>query len=475
MRSAHVCHAVAASVIALLWLGGCGRDQYEVNLEPDGAAMQRELVYRPHSVPVAGSENATSEVVHLAERYGIDVPALEESSSYRFAGRFTGAMPDDVGGAGFFDRYDTTLGTMCVYIERFRGSHDVAEKIEHQFAAAETLVDLLRRWARETASPSPEADRIDQFFEQELQKDLKNLAAYLTASGLLDTPENSQQESCDEEAQKQAWLSLAAQVGQYLWERDYIDMDGLSRLAWSKQATPEESMEFVREVLVHKLRLADDRQLLQTLPPLETPELLVASLNDFLASTEEYQQFLARQKPPQPSEEPVQEVALLVELLIRTFELPVVMLFKWAGDSLDVGLSSPEEPLATNGNWSAETQRIRWSRSIETRDAEASRTPPDVLYAVWTEPEPTYQAERFGDLVLDKEELVRYCTWRRALQDHEGAQWDRFLETLSPDSDVAAEIQGFAFADAEESLSPAARALEAVQKLLIELLTPHEP
>lgn len=448
---------LAALIVLLL---GCGGGYYELTLIPEGESLRRELVYtvaansadtepaneeRLDSEEQPGAQPVPPEVKRLAEVYGTEVQS-QEDGQYRFAATFTGAMPDDVGGAGRYSRKATSLGALCVYGERFRGSYELAATLERRFEKIETLTTLLASWVRTAGKESPLRDRLESVVAGELRRDLKDavvLAMSLSAK---------QSEAEDEE--------FMMHLAHFFYERGYIDLDLILNGRWADESDAEMLSQF-RRGLVLKLALDNEQPLLQTWPVLADPETANASLNEAVEATEVYQQYAREVSDDQDESETPEGVDLLSLLLweISGFDLE-------PRDSLTVHLQCPHEPLLTNGEWLPDENRLRWQASMPMRDSPTAGAPPSFCYATWSEPDREFQQRRFGRVLIEGDALATYCSWRVSLHAREGTEWDHFLESLTPGGDLAGAISGFTFSGEADPSSPAARRIDEIQELL---------
>jgi hypothetical protein len=117
-------------------------------------------------------------------------------------------------------------------------------------------------------------------------------------------------------------------------------------------------------------------------------------------------------------------------------------------DQLTATMVASREPVATNGHWNSEEQKIEWTVAIEGYGSDkAYASLPDIVYAIWAEPQVVKQTELFGKVVLADEQLATYCLWRRGLTNEMASQWEEFLVTLSPHATLADVIRTFRFRD----------------------------
>ena len=97
-------------------------------------------------MPEDGEEWEPSEQwKRLASIYDAKLPK-EFDEDFEFSKSFENQMPQDVGGHGSFRRWDTTLGSTSIYMERFRGTDDLLAHIDKQSEFVDELVDLAIDW-----------------------------------------------------------------------------------------------------------------------------------------------------------------------------------------------------------------------------------------------------------------------------------------------------------------------------------------
>src|SRR5580658_2544675 len=125
---------------------GCPHDQYIVELKPRGNTIERTLVfYREDGVDTntGGPNYQRFDAAELAAITAL-YPAQGLASDglrYTARGEFARALPNDVGGAGVYTNLTNSLGEAGFYVERFRGSDDVAGMSERRGKAADRLTD----------------------------------------------------------------------------------------------------------------------------------------------------------------------------------------------------------------------------------------------------------------------------------------------------------------------------------------------
>ena len=90
--------------LAGLTFAGCNTDHYEIELTPDGESMKRDL-----TVWCEEESDGKTRIVALSEKDFQRITAAYQqpaagakAKKYRFSSRFREAVPDDVGGAGWY-------------------------------------------------------------------------------------------------------------------------------------------------------------------------------------------------------------------------------------------------------------------------------------------------------------------------------------------------------------------------------------
>ena len=137
-------------VLALLCVlvTGCPHNDYTIELKPKGAVIERTLTfYRADGGSTNAPDFPSNQLAAITRLY--PAGALKPNQQrYVVTGEFAGALPNDVGGAGAYTNFTTSLGATAFYAERFRGDDDLAAKTARQFRAADQLTDLVIGWTR---------------------------------------------------------------------------------------------------------------------------------------------------------------------------------------------------------------------------------------------------------------------------------------------------------------------------------------
>ena len=447
-------HSLFLMLAALAVLAGCEKTVYEITMETEGKALNRQLTVWRESQDKNGprlSELSPDLVQHLTSVYPAAQP-LGEAKKRTFVGRFVGRTPDDVGGAGSYTQWETSLGSVSAYVERFRGDDNLSDDVQQRKEAIDQLVGWLSAWLESELGGEPDFPKLKDFVHGQLVRDLWNISLHLWAYHVAaDRPEDPNAE-------------MAVRIAQYLMERDYFTPDDMPRIvrAFDRAGRddPDELSAMLQRLVAKKMGLTAEASS-STVPRFFADVTRVeASLDRYLRTTDEYQQLYrdweqqrqTDQSTLEPgSASPPSGTDVLTKPAIAAFLSN--MDFMRAQDSLRVSIATRVSPFLSNGTWDAKTSAIRWSRSVAAADGSGSE-PPSVLFALWSIPNEQSQTRHFGRVALQGEALAEYCFWYRCLDEGEAQHWDRFvagLQKLAPDPQkVIQQLAGFRFPDDRE-------------------------
>jgi hypothetical protein len=412
---------------SLCCLVGCqDHNRYELELQPEGAEIQRTLsVWR---VPENRGKDRfpPAELKKIAALYPGEVPAI--AGRHTFRGRFGPEMPADVGGSGSYHHTVTSLGTASVYVEQFRGSDDVEAHIDDRRQAADQLTDLLLGWFQREIGRDPNFARIRWFLDVDFRHDLRNLSHYWAMARV-----SVQKASLHEEY----WVRAAM----YLVERGYFRLDEVPA-AVHVEATNDttQQVRFVIELLSRKIWPEQQSSIARSLSFLTDMSQAERSLDAYLRSTPQFrrrEQDWRRAQTTNPSAPPPDPKDIVLELVARLFfGLELVS----QNDELRVALAVPLAPFATNGTYLTASNQVIWTASLG-RGTEM----PVLTYAAWSVPDVQFQERHFGDIVLTGEDLANYVAWYTGLDEERRDEWDEFASQLRPGAGLSETVRGFAF------------------------------
>jgi hypothetical protein len=473
----------AAMAAALVCLSCEPNNKYEIVMESDDGSLDRQLTAWQESGSGKSGEPNEAQVSPailqgLAGKYPRRVTIDPNAARQTFAGRFTGRLPGELGGAGEYRIIHTPMGSAAGYVERFAGTDDLTYQLERINLAADTITDVLGGYLASRLDKHPGFEKLRRFMDTDFRKDIKNLSIYLWSanSGLVSSEENK--------------MEIRARVVLYLIEHDYVHYEHIFEFA-RQMADPavkdEDTMDkikagelAVRRFLARKMGIDEtDKQLAFLADPNEVAQ----SFEQFVRTNEAVRQAVERwqersaswsadeegshvassqpttgpatepatqpataqsQPATEPASEPAQPDAMktigeaadvLAQDIIGAF-LPLGGLFGPASDQVSVKLKLPAQPLISNGQWDNKSRGLAWS--FNNRPSPLSH----ICYAVWASPDAGFQKEHFGRVILDGQGLALYCGWQKCLTADEARQWDDVLKTVRP-ATAEAELSRF--------------------------------
>ena len=433
---------------------GCEHKQYRVEMTARGKEFERTISYWDLSDPNKPKrlKFPAAELDRLKRVYG----ERGEVAGPTFTGRFKERTPDDVGGAGFYTLFDTRMGRVWIYCERFRGSDDPMGYFALVEEATDDLLRLFDGWIAHQMRDDSRTETLRRFVDKQLRRDLNNLAVYLWR--LRDTDDSEE---------------TMSRVALYLAERGYFRIEDLPRFRrWiegdmDREPEKEEFMRWLRRLVARRMGVPDGEPLPSSLDFLEDVDTAAKAFLEYYQTTDEYKKQVAEWEEHK-RDDPDAQLDKTPRALTRWGELAVSFELFPRKRTVSLKLATDVEPISTNGQWDSAARKVVWTEA-PLRD---ERSLPALCYSVWSKPTADFQKERFGKIVVAGEELADYVFWRKGLTDQEGEEWDRFLAGLTPSKEIEKKLRAFRFS--HESLgerqegkkSPRRHSDKAVQLLL---------
>jgi len=419
-----------AFLVLIVAVAGCEHDCYLIELTPDGKTFQRKLTcwHEDGRSPPNITPLAPEKLARLKELYGRrETP--EGAEKHVFLGRFTNSPPADIGGAGSYTHLVTPLGSLFGYVERFRGNDDLESELAKRRAATDRLIGLLLGWCRAELADVPNVDRLYEFVDVELRRDLTNLGLYTWTGNAV----SGYQPGADKE--------FLVRAGQYLCERGYFtpkQLPALARAVWTSDPAPV--LTKVQRLLARKMGIADSQPVPKSLAIFSDPKRLKVSWDKYLRGTELFKQRVAawHKEKKKPDAKPPGPDDVVGELLgdalykFQVFSQP---------DTLELKLFCGQQPFATNGAWKKNAGAVAWRANLAEHPSL-----PVVCFASWSEPNQAAQQTHFGKVVLRGKDLAGYVLWYHALTPDESGQWNRMIARCKPGAGLKSTIGTFRFA-----------------------------
>jgi hypothetical protein len=405
-----------ALLLALPLLAGCPHNDYVVELRPGPGGLERKLICSRQDKDTNGvvqyQDFPSNELAEIEGGYP-KAPA-ESNKVLTFTGTFANRLPKDLDGWGEFVCRTSRLGSACFYLERFRGSTDLAGQMETRLGAMDELTDYLAGWLKHELGRQKNFRVLQERVNNDLRRDLKELSMRCSLKGDI----------------SEADLALAAVEGGYFTTP--LPDDFKSPAAWAQlRACVQNS-------------LGGDAAALKpgALDFLRDEDAANLSFSNYLATTTQYKRLLKEWKAEGAKASPPNALSLAEKALERGFEGAV--LSPKENDRLIVRLYLPEKPDQCNGEWDDAAKRLTWEYPLPERGSDY-HNPPAGAFAAWSVANEAQQQKCFGKVVLTGDELSKYCQWFAALSPARQAVWDGMLDRLSPGDQAA--LKSFRFRD----------------------------
>lgn len=472
---------LGALAIFLFAASSCDTKTYRVELTPKGDKIERTLTISRRERDLADQER--SELGRIARLYGAQAPRLPAKSA-QFNGTFSNILPKDIGGDGHFAHWDSPLGRVCVYVERFRGNDDVQGSLESERKAVDELVDLLVGWFEFELHGSPDWPALRGFLDKSFREDVQNLRLYAWA---LTIDNVSDSKALDAE--------IGFRAAQYFVERGYFTYEEAPALlraltALLQRGDTARLLAIIRRFpAFHSITHSGGRPA-DSLGFLSDPQRASASWHRYFEQTEYFKQHKAQAAHPDrgPQEKPNAPAAptksnreraddVLTELSQKAFPILDLHLFG-ESNQLELSLAAIREPFWTNGKWVAGGRRVAWSKQIPALTNPGDpfdRDWPRMCFAAWDEPNEEAQARLLGSARVTSENLFEYCLWYQGLSRQEQQEWNAFLPTSRNEKPPFKSLDEFRFSDEPATNSGSERVAFPGVNVIKNALEPRKP
>lgn len=430
--------AFAPGLILLAVLAtGCTRNYYEIQLIPRGDALERELTfYRANGTDTNGvpvyQKFSEDQFAAITKLYPPDSRQVD-GQRHVVRGQFGGTMPPDIGGAGNWTNYTTSLGTAAIYVERFRGDDDFATTTERRLAAAEQMTDLLIGWSRTELGQEPRYEILHRFLDTDFRRDLKNLILYNWVREISAKSDPKRNEE------------IVIRFAQYLMERGYFKLSELPDFFAALIKNDDRAItRLIQRLVATKMGFSESDPLPECLVFLSDPAAVSASWEKYLLTTEAYQvhvQKWEQERKLNPDLEKPKPTDVTQELFLAALDSQLY----GTSDQLKVKLALSAAPIRTNGKWDAAASQVVWEFDLD--GAEKPTGLPAFCYASWSTANETFQQEHLGKVLLEGEPLLQYCLGLASLNAKHTGEWEAFLAGLKPDATIVAALDTFRFSD----------------------------
>ncbi|MBN1795152.1 MAG: hypothetical protein JW804_00615 [Sedimentisphaerales bacterium] len=394
----------------LLFVFGCEEYEYLIEMTPVENGLQRKINCMGDFQP--------EQLKRISELYN-----NKKIAGNHFIGVFEGKLPDDVGGAGFYSRISTEMGTAHTYSERFGGKDDLKKTIGEISDSVNKIVNFFCGWLDYEFGHDPDLNKLRDFCQNRLRYDAENFALNLwLCKWQAEIVEN---ESSD----------FTMQLIHHLIEHDYIELSDIYN--FNDSNNNEQSKKLICKILAKKSGLTEEI-VHKKFNRFFDEKIFEKSLNSYYKTTSIYKQLWEKKKLEEsdPNTEPPDFDDFIEDEIKIHFNI-------WSPvHKIQVVIKCTEEPFETNGDWDANDLKLTWSGTVND-----NIIIPLHVYCFWSNPDKAFQQEHFGKIILSNQALTEYCAWQANLDEGKAKQWSQFLKTLKPDDSLKSNIEKFYFSD----------------------------
>ena len=415
---------------------GCPSNDYTVDLKPqaDGTIERTLTFFRADGGGTNGVLNyeafSSNELASITQLYP-DGAVKTNGLRYVATGDFAGSMPTDVGGVGSYTNFTTSLGDAGFYMERFRGTNDLAGQAARRIQAADQIDDLLIGWSKMQFGHERGYKNLRKFLDEDFRQDLKNAGLYAWAGEVNSLSETNNPNE------------FIFRFIQYLYERGYLKLSDTRDvyLLLHEEGDSATALHLVQRLMMEKMNVPAAGPVPPSFVVLNGSDTLEKSWEKYLAGTDLY-----RAQVKQWQSETNANPALIRPKPEDTANDLFANLFFGSGsealggtpDHLTVKFKLAHAPDFTNGKW--QDGQVIWSA-----DLDPNRPLPVLCYAGWSNPNTQFQIEHFGSVLLDDTLLSQYCFWQGTLKAEQTRQWESFLANLKPGPGLKINLEDFQF------------------------------
>jgi hypothetical protein len=412
--------AVLAVVLPLVLAPGCPVHKFEVTMKPaEDGGVHRELTVWTED---GDTINVPGDDVLGAAKGAYGDAGSADGNKQRFGATFAEALPADLvheglTNHGFVGMTACPLGRVVTYVERMPGRDDLFALLNGAEQLADTLAKVWAAWARQQPSLQAEPEKLAKlvtFIEHELRDDALNIMLMgwrgVTRGNILEDAKLDD----EDESVSRLWRAEFLGGVSYLVERGYFRP---AEVALLQEEGGRVALHGVLRRAVNAMGCDEVGPWPAALEQLRDPDAVEAAFEQGLAAIGLTSDELEQRYAP-----------LMPEIFGTSTRGRVVWLDR-------------VQPLETNGAWDEEKRELSW----DAQGRQGCETP-QLLYAIWAEPDEAFQQQHFGRTMLEGEPLTKYVSWRAALSAAELREWDAFVAGLRPGEDLVTKLEKLRFA-----------------------------
>jgi hypothetical protein len=470
-----------AAAVILIAAAGCEQKIYEVDLRPRGDKIERRLTLTRSDLRDQSKENLAkndqAELQAIARVYQTDTPSLPRPKA-SFSGTFGGVLPHDVGGDGHYVHWESPLGRVSVYVERFRGNDDINSSIDDRRKAVDSLVDLLVGWFESKLHGESDWPPLHAFLDKQFRSDVQNVSLLVWSTNVRHVFESTD-----------ALAEVGLRAAQYCVERKYAAYEEAPVLLREFQDASQRNnatalFARIRRLIVSHAKGATEARWKKSLSFLADSKTVSSSWQRYFVHSgyfkqhsaevaNEVQKRLGHEAAYQQENHAAEDA--VGHLFLQAF--PINNHFLSDVSRVRARLQAPRKPFWTNGSWNAQESRVEWSSLIAELPEPDREQPwdwPTLCFAAWDEPNEEGQKPIFGSVGLTGGHLLNYCLWYQGLSGLEKKEWDAFLATVKP-GQPASQVRAFRFSNEPAESQNYLSVASGGTTLIIDALHPEKP
>ena len=406
-------------LLTILPNAGCLENKFKIEMRrmDDGRVERRLEVWSEDN----GNKSAANEEVLQAARAVYANPEKESETVQSFVGIFRGLPPADLSCNGLSNysvlgEKSCSLGRVRTYVERMPGRTDLARMVREGQECVDIFTRAMLAWAktREDLRSDPDKlDKLTKFLEHDLRDDM--MTVLLMGWQIVIRYDDYHYAAFDaEKANEETQAEMESmRITHYLAERGFLSPG-------EQPFGSEPSGVVVLHGVIHKALVAMGYREGESSPP------SLAGLGDAEAFEAAFKEGL-------------EQIGVTEEEFSKEFEDLMPTYFRTQTNG-EVTWQDVNEPLETNGQWTPARRSVSWQAHGST----GCQTP-QMLYAIWVEPDEAEQTRHFGRVVLMGKRLRDYLEWRETLPEPRRLEWETFLSGIKPEAGYEDQLRGFEF------------------------------
>jgi len=426
--------------LLVLFLVSCDKNIYKIKIQITDNGLKRELVcYRKNDdgniIDFPSGELKRIRKIYNPEFEENKADKINLSTEHSFVADFSAKMPQDIGGFGSITRFNSILGSVIYYQERFRKSDSgISEKIKIKYKNADRFADYLAGWLKKELSNEKDWELLDKFVNFDFRKDLKDIVSFIILMNIMNDAGNELKSAVTDQ--------LTARILLFLNEKNYIkknDIMTFNRIFNSMKSDSEKykiAISYIIKMISRKTGLPQTSPVLLSLSKIiATEKSLTASLESYIITTEDWRNYLKETRKLQDKDNEKQKPPRPIDMIETCLSALYSIDFDFStNDCLQIEIYSLDTPYKTNMQWLPEEKKLTWENSLYKKNYSLKLSP--FVYAVWVIPNKKVQKHCFGKIAVNDDLLIQYALWENSIDENNKKIWKSFIRSYSSDKNL---------------------------------------